>query len=215
VLQNSVQLIQKGYVPAEEQPALLERIGQRAGELLTILDDVLLLSQVKEGVSNARLEKALIADVLETVLAELKSTAEERRISVAVEILERPIITASPEHIRALWTNLLSNALCYTSRGGQVTVTLAVDEVRKSVIGTVSDTGIGVSAEETPRIFEEFYRTEAAKAMQETGTGLGLPIVQHIVSRYSGSLQLESAAGQGSTFRFSLPLAESSDKGVL
>jgi signal transduction histidine kinase len=90
VLQNSVQLIQKGYVPAEEQPALLERIGQRAGELLTILDDVLLLSQLKEGVSNARLEKVLIADVLGTVLAELKSTAEERRISVAVEILERP-----------------------------------------------------------------------------------------------------------------------------
>jgi two-component system phosphate regulon sensor histidine kinase PhoR len=72
-----------------------------------------------------------------------------------------------------------------------------------------------VAAEETPRIFEEFYRTEAAKAMQETGTGLGLPIVQHIVSSYGGSLQLESAVGQGSTFRFSLPLADSSDKGVL
>jgi two-component system phosphate regulon sensor histidine kinase PhoR len=72
-----------------------------------------------------------------------------------------------------------------------------------------------MTTEEIPRIFEEFYRTEAAKAMQETGTGLGLPIVQHIVSMYGGSMQLESVISQGSTFRFSLPLAESSDKGVL
>jgi len=215
VLQNSVQLIQKGYVPAEEQPALLERIGQRAGELLTILDDVLLLSQIKEGVSNARLEKVLIADVLETVLAELKSTAEERQITVAVEIFERPTITASPEHIKALWMNLLSNAIRYTKPGGQVTVKLTVDELRKTLIAAVSDTGIGMTTEETPRIFEEFYRTESAKATQEIGTGLGLPIVQHIVSMYGGSMQLESGVSQGSTFRFSLPLAESSDKGVL
>jgi two-component system phosphate regulon sensor histidine kinase PhoR len=130
-------------------------------------------------------------------------------------MLDRPAITASPEHIRALWTNLLSNAICYTNPGGQVTVTLAVDELLKTLIGTVSDTGIGMTTEEIPRIFEEFYRTEAAKAMQETGTGLGLPIVQHIVSMYGGSMQLESVVSQGSTFRFSLPLAESSDKGVL
>jgi signal transduction histidine kinase len=215
VLQNSVQLIQKGYVPAEEQPAFLERAGQRAGELLTILDDVLLLSQIKEGVSKARMEKVSVADMLEAVLAELKGQADERQITVSVEILDRPTITANPEHIRALWTNLLSNAICYTNPGGQVTVTLAVDELQKTLIGTVSDTGIGMTTEEIPRIFEEFYRTEAAKAMQETGTGLGLPIVQHIVSMYGGSMQLESVVSQGSTFRFSLPLAESSDKGVL
>jgi two-component system sensor histidine kinase/response regulator len=215
VLQNSVQLIQKGYVPAEEQPALLERAGQRAGELLTILDDVLLLSQLKEGVSKVRMETVSIAEVLETVLAELKGQADERQITVSVEILNHPAITASPEHIKALWTHLLTNAIRYTNPGGQVTVTLAVDELLKTLIGTVSDTGIGMTTEEISRIFEEFYRTEAAKAMQETGTGLGLPIVQHIVSMYGGSMQLESVVSQGSTFRFSLPLAESSDKGVL
>jgi signal transduction histidine kinase len=215
VLQNSVQLIQKGYVPAEEQPALLERAGQRAGELLTILDDVLLLSQLKEGVSKAQMETVSIADVLETVLAELKDQADERQITVSVQILDHPTITAISEHIKALWTHLLMNALRYTNPGGHVTVKLATDELLKTLIGTVSDTGIGVAPEEIPHIFEEFCRTEAAKAMQETGTGLGLPIVQHIVSMYGGSMQLESVVSQGSTFRFSLPLAESSDKGVL
>jgi len=215
VLQNSVQLIQKGYVPAEEQPALLERAGQRAGELLTILDDVLLLSQLKEGVSKVRMETVSIAEVLETVLAELKGQADERQITVSVEILNHPAITASPEHIKALWTHLLTNAIRYTNPGGQVTVKLATDELQKTLLGTVSDTGIGVAPEETPRIFEEFYRTEAAKAVQETGTGLGLPIVQHIVSMYGGRMQLESVVSQGSSFRFSLPLSDSSDKGVL
>jgi two-component system phosphate regulon sensor histidine kinase PhoR len=215
VLQNSVQLIQKGYVPAEEQPALLERAGQRAGELLTILDDVLLLSQLKEGVSKAQMETVSIAEVLETVLAELKGQADERQITVSVEILNHPAITASPEHIKALWTHLLTNAIRYTNPGGHVTVTLVIDELQKKLISTVSDTGIGVAPEEISRIFEEFYRTEAAKATQQTGTGLGMPIVQHIVSMYGGSMQLESVVSQGSSFRFSLPLSDSSDKGVL
>ncbi len=214
VLQNSVQLIQKGYVPAEEQPALLERAGQRAGELLSILDDVLLLSQIKEGVSKAGMEKVSVAEMLEMVLAELKSQADERQITVLVEILDHPTITASPEHIKALWTNLLKNAIRYTNPGGQVTVKLAIDELLKTLVGTVSDTGIGIAAEELPRIFEEFYRAESAKGLQETGTGLGLSIVQHIVSMYGGSIQLESVVRKGSTFRFSLPLSHSSDKGV-
>jgi two-component system phosphate regulon sensor histidine kinase PhoR len=71
----------------------------------------------------------------------------------------------------------------------------------------VSDTGPGVAAEDITRIFEEFYRTEEAKAMQETGTGLGLPIVQQVVEKYGGTIEVESAVGQGSTFRFILPLA--------
>jgi signal transduction histidine kinase len=215
VLQNSVQLIQKGFVSPEEQPALLERAGQRAAELLTILDDVLLLSQLKEGVSTARMEPVSVADMLETVLAELRDAADERQITVAVEALDHPTIAASPEHIKELWENLLSNAIRYTNPGGQVTVKLAVDDLRKMLIVVVSDTGIGASAEEIPRIFEEFYRTEAAKAMQETGTGLGLPIVQQIVSLYKGSVQLESVVNQGSTFRLTFPIADSSDNGVI
>jgi two-component system sensor histidine kinase/response regulator len=215
VLQNTVQLIQKGYVPPGEQPALLERAGLRAGELLTILDDVLMLSQLKEGVSKARMEKVSVADMLETVLAQLKGQADERQITISVEILDQPTITASPEHIKTLWMNLLTNAMRYTNAGGHVTVKLVIDALRGTLIGTVSDTGIGMATEETPRIFEEFYRTEAAKAMQETGTGLGLPIVQHIVSMYGGSIELESVVNQGSTFSFSLPLSDSSDKGVL
>ena len=205
VLQNSLQLIRKGYVPEEGQPAFLERAEQRAGELLTILDDVLLLSQLKQDLHKHRTETVSVAGVLETVAAGLEEEADERQIELCVEIADSPALVAQTEHIRALWLNLLSNALRYTPAGGRITIQLNAEENRRTIIGSVADTGIGIATEEIPRIFEEFYRTDAARAMQETGTGLGLPIVQQIVAMYGGTIELESAVNQGSTFRFVLP----------
>lgn len=206
VLQNSLQLIRKGYVPDEGQPAFLERAEQRAGELLTILDDVLLLSQLKQDLHKHRTETVSVAGVLETVAAGLEEEADERQIELCVEISDSPALVAQTEHIRALWLNLLSNAVRYTPAGGRITIQLNADVNRKQIIGSVSDTGIGVATEEIQRIFEEFYRTEAARAMQETGTGLGLPIVQQIVTMYGGTLEIESVVSRGSTFRFMLPV---------
>ena len=205
VLQNSLQLIRKGYVPEEGQPAFLERAEQRAGELLTILDDVLLLSQLKQDLHKHRTETVSVAGVLETVAAGLEEEAAERQIELCVEISDSPALVAQTEHIRALWLNLLSNALRYTPAGGRITIQLNAEENRRTIIGSVADTGIGIATEEISRIFEEFYRTDAAQAMQETGTGLGLPIVQQIVAMYGGTIELESAVNQGSTFRFVLP----------
>jgi signal transduction histidine kinase len=207
VLQNSIQLIRKGYVPPEEQPALLERAEQRAGELLTTLDDLLLLAYLKESVGLTKAETVSIADVLEGVLTTLKGQADQRGVNVSLKVADRPHVVANPDYIKSLWTHLLSNAIRYTSEGGQVTVSLRADREQGQVIGAVSDTGIGVATEDIPRIFEEFYRTEEAKAMQETGTGLGLPIVQQVVEKYGGTVEVESVVGQGSTFRFTLPLA--------
>ncbi|MCX5894734.1 MAG: hybrid sensor histidine kinase/response regulator [Proteobacteria bacterium] len=206
VLQSYIQLIQKGYVPPDEQPALFDRAEQRAGELLTILDDVLMLSRLKEDLGIARSETVSVADVLEMVLASLKGQADQSRLTVFLEIDSRPSITAKADHIKALWINLLSNAIRYTPAGGRVTITLRTDASKKQIIGAVSDTGIGISTEEITRIFEEFYRTDAAKSMQETGTGLGLPIVQQVAAMYGGTIEIESTVNQGSTFRFTLPV---------
>jgi two-component system sensor histidine kinase/response regulator len=206
VLQNSIQLIRKGYVPPEEQPAMLERAEQRAGELLTTLDDLLILAYLKEGVGLTKAETVSVADVLGEVLTMLKGWAGQQGVTVTAEVADRPHITANPDYIKALWTHLLSNAIRYTPAGGHVTVSLQTDRGQGQVIGAVSDTGIGVATEDISRIFEDFYRTEEAKAMQETGTGLGLPIVQQVVEKYGGTVEVESVEGQGSTFRFTLPL---------
>jgi len=209
VLQNSIQLIRKGYVPPQEQPALLERAELRAGELLTILDDLLLLAYLKEDVGLSKTTKVSVADMLAVALATLKGQADQRGITVTVEVTDQPRVLANSDHIKALWTHLLGNAIRYTPEGGQVTVSLRTDRKQGQVIGEVSDTGIGIAADDIPRIFEEFYRTEEAKAMQETGTGLGLPIVQQVVEKYGGTIEVESVVGQGSTFRFTLPLSGS------
>jgi signal transduction histidine kinase len=204
VLQNSLQLIRKGYVPQAEQAAFLGQAEKRAGELLTILDDLLLLSRLKDKLGSTKAESVSVADMLDSVLATFQKDIQERNLAVKVESLDHPILSGNKEHIQALWAQLLSNAVRYTPPGGRITISLREDSGERKITGTVSDTGIGISAEEIPRIFEEFYRTQEAKAMQETGTGLGLAIVQQIVSLYGGAVEIESIAGQGSSFRFIL-----------
>lgn len=206
VLQNTLQLIRKGYIPPEEQPEMLERAEMRAGELLATLDDLLLLAHLKEGIGLSRTEAVSLEEVLEGVLATLKPRAERQGVALAVDIRGSPRVRANPDHLRALLTHLIDNAIRYTPSGGRVTVSLAADPERGLAVGAVSDTGIGIPADEIPRIFEEFYRTEEGKRMQETGTGLGLPIVRQVVEMYGGTVEVESEVGRGSTFRFTLPL---------
>lgn len=206
VLQNTLQLIRKGYIPPEEQPEMLERAEMRAGELLATLDDLLLLAHLKEGIGLSRAETVSLAEVLEGVLATLKPRAERQGVALAVDVRNSPCVRANPDHLRALLMHLIDNAIRYTPSGGQVTVSLWTDPERGVAVGAVSDTGIGIPADEIPRIFEEFYRTEEAKRMQETGTGLGLPIVRQVVEMYGGTIEVESEVGRGSTFRFTLPL---------
>ena len=206
VLQNTIQLIRQGYIPPEEQPEMLERAETRAGELLATLDDLLLLAYLKEGIGLSRAETVSLAEVLEGVLATMRPRAERRGISLEVDVRGDSRVRANPDHLRALWSHLIDNAIRYTPSGGRVTVSLWTDPERNLAVGTVSDTGIGIPADEIPRIFEEFYRTEEGKRMQETGTGLGLPIVRQVVETYGGSIEVESEVGRGTTFRFTLPI---------
>ena len=205
VLQNSVQLIKKGYVPQEELPTVLERADLRAGELLAILDEILLLSRLKEELSAKPAESVSLADVLDSVRSAFEKEAEERQLTLSTEVADRPALPGNPDHFRLLWSQLLSNAIRYTPKGGRITLSLKTNSDAGKIVGTVSDTGIGVATEEIPRIFEVFYRSDAAKAMRETGTGLGLPIVQQILSLYNGTIEIDSTPGQGSSFRFTLP----------
>jgi len=206
VLQNTIQLIRQGYIPPEEQPEMLERAETRAGELLATLDDLLLLAYLKESIGLSRAEAISLAEVLEGVLATMRPRAERRGVSLEVDVQGAPWVRANPDHLRALWSHLIDNAIRYTPPGGQVAVSLWADPERGVAVGAVSDTGIGIPADEIPRVFEEFYRTEEGKRMQETGTGLGLPIVRQVVEIYGGTLEVESDVGRGTTFRFTLPI---------
>jgi signal transduction histidine kinase len=145
-------------------------------------------------------------DVLEKVVKKLQPLADAKGLALEREIQAQATILAQPVHLESLWTNLIENAISYT-RSGQVRVTL--DEQDGQMVTVVSDTGIGISTEEVTRIFQDFYRSEAAKAEVELGTGLGLPIVNQVVRIYQGTIRVDSMPGQGSSFTVTLPLAVS------
>jgi len=201
-IQGYLQIIADGYVSTEKQRPMLLRAAERSSELLALIDELLQLARIK-GAAEVKLQVVDLAEVLEQTAGLLRVEAERRGLAFEVSIAARPRLRANLDHMRQLWTNLISNAIKYTPNGGSVHVSLEVNE--GAIIGCVRDTGIGIGPDELPRIFDEFYRTEAAKAVAARGTGLGLAIVKRIVETYGGTIRVDSQVGVGSTFTFTLP----------
>jgi signal transduction histidine kinase len=206
VIKNYLQLMRAGYVDGDEWDEYLAKVDGRASQLLRMLDDLLELAHLKEMLNLSKLQRVAAVDVLEKVVKKLQPLADAKGLALEREIRAQATILAQPAHLESLWTNLIENAISYT-RSGQVRVTL--DEQSGHMVTVVSDTGIGISTEEVTRIFQDFYRSEAAKAEAELGTGLGLPIVNQVVKIYQGTIRVDSMPGQGSSFTVSLPLAVS------
>jgi len=202
-IKNYVQLLRSGYVDEEEKGDYLERLDLRATQLLHMLDDLLELAHLKEMLSPARMVPLAVADLLEEVARHFAPLARAKGLDFEVQIRSRPAVMGQPAHFQSLWKNLIDNAIQYTS-AGYIRVTLTEQDGK--MVTTVADSGIGISTEELGRIFQEFYRSEAAKALVELGTGLGLSIVNQIVKIYRGTVQVDSVPGQGSTFTVCLPL---------
>jgi signal transduction histidine kinase len=145
-----------------------------------------------------------LGDELEKILPSLQTEAEGRGLSLTLTIRHNPTVEVHPNHMTHLWTNLISNAIKYTRNGGRIGITL--DQNETQAIGEVRDTGIGISPQDLPSIFNEFFRTAEAKTMERRGTGLGLPLVKRIVEGYGGKVEVASTLGEGSLFRFLMPL---------
>jgi len=204
-LQSFLIAILKGYIPPEEQQEILERAVGRTQELLDLVDDLLRLARAKSDQESQKRQVLSLADPLEKVFALQKAQADEKGLTCALEVRARPQVEADPDQMTQLWTNLISNGIKYTPAGGRVTVTL--DQQDGWAVGSVADTGIGIAPEDQERIFEEFYRTPQAKAVEARGTGLGLPLVKRIVEAHGGTISVESELGKGSRFTFRLPVA--------
>lgn len=201
-IQGYLGLILDGYA-SEDKEEMLESAHQRCGELLDMVDDLLVLAHIKETTPRTKKTTVSVATVLEDVASLLKAEAVRKRVTLSLEIPSRPLMLADQEHLKQLWTNLLSNAIKYTPPGGSVAA--SVDEKDGQILGTVSDTGMGIAADDLPRIFEEFYRTKQAKDIEGHGTGLGMPIVKEIIETYGGTIEVDSELGEGTTFAFTLP----------
>jgi signal transduction histidine kinase len=204
-IHSYIKLILDGYVPEERQREILERSEHRAREQLDLIADLLELGKIQQRALVGEVEAVQVGAVLNVVCETVRSWARDKEITIEMTIEpDLATIMAAPNHIKQLWMNLVSNAIKYTERGGQVTATVRQEE--GFIVGSVQDTGIGISEKDQERVFQDFFRTDKAKAMEVQGTGLGLSIVKRIVEIYGGQICLRSEIGVGSTFIFSLPI---------
>jgi signal transduction histidine kinase len=205
-IRSFMSLMLEGYATPEKQRLLQERTAERADELLALVDDLLELTKLKDASRAAKRQRSCIKEALQDVVSLHEPEAEAKGLEFIVGAGPCPQIEADPTHLKQLWTNLISNAIKYTPKGGRITVRLS--HQNRMIYGEVRDTGIGISQEDLPRLFEEFFRTDRAKALTQHGTGLGLSIVKRIVEEYGGEVQAKSALDKGTCFTFRLPVAD-------
>jgi two-component system phosphate regulon sensor histidine kinase PhoR len=168
--------------------------------------ELLELSRIEAGESPPALQPADPADICADALRRIQMLAERNGLRVENRCPPGlPQVSADTARIEQALMNLLHNAVKFTPAGG--TISVAAEPRGAEVVFSVADTGVGIAAEDQPRIFERFYKADRSRS--GGGTGLGLSIVRHIIQAHRGKLWVESAVGRGSTFFFTLPIASS------
>ena len=205
-IQSYLKLILDGYVPQERLMEIIAKAERRTQDQLALINDLLELARLKDEAKQVDMSEVDVVEALREAGDMMRAQAEGKNIIFDVLVGSGiPKIRANPKHIKELWNNLISNAIKYTPRGGRVTVSLKAEG--GNVVGSVRDTGIGIAREDLDRIFQDFYRTKAAKEFERMGTGLGLSIVKAILDNYGGTIRVESKVGKGSVFTFTIPAA--------
>lgn len=208
-LQSFLLILLKGYVAPEKWKEMIQHAYDRSEDLLNLVDDLMNLATADQEMSPGNRSFVRLGDELEKILPSLETEAKQQGLRLTWNRQQNPAIMANAMHLKQLWTNLASNAIKYTPAGGSVRIYL--DQEDKWAVGRVEDSGIGISPQELPLIFHEFYRAAEVRKMGVRGTGLGLPLVKRIVEGYGRTLEVQSAVGKGSLFRFRLPTADDSD----
>lgn len=190
----------------ENQLRFVQHIWESGRHLLELISDILDLSKVEAGKIELRLGAFLLPEALEVVFKTIQPQAEAKGLQLLLNKTECPeTIVADLLRFRQILYNLLSNAVKFTPDGGRVT--MAARHNGESLEIVVQDTGIGIKAEEMPKLFREFTQLDASPARRYEGTGLGLALVKKLVELHGGTIQADSPGeGQGSTFTLTLPL---------
>ena len=198
---GSAELIENGMVKPEDLPRFVGHIHAEAARLVTLIDDIIRLSQLDEGGAMPTEPVDLLA-VSQEAAENLHDVAAARNVTVSVTG-QPAVLPGVRRLIYEIVYNLCDNAIKYNRDGGRVDVTVAADAGGSSI--TVADTGIGIAPEHQARVFERFYRVDKSHSKASGGTGLGLSIVKHAVQYHHGRIELESTPGTGTTIRVVFP----------
>ena len=203
-IMGSAELIENGLVKPEDMKEFADRIYKEAARLLTLIEDIIRLSQLDENVELAW-ENLDIAKMASDTAALLRDTAEKKNVIINLDCEPTEIYGVRQLYSEIIY-NLCENAIKYNKDGGSVTV--SVHPKNGGIELTVSDTGIGIPPEHRSRVFERFYRVDKSHSKATGGTGLGLSIVKHAVQYLGGQIDLTSRVGEGTKITVFFPNKE-------
>ncbi len=188
----------------EVGPRFLARIQVEVDALAQMVQELLDLSRIESGQVELTFRRVEPQALLHSAAERMRVQAERAGVSLNVQEPASPLpeVRADPARLEQVLVNLIHNAIKFTRRGGAVTLSAQV--WGRTVVFAVRDTGIGIPADELPRIFERFYRVD--KSRSGGGTGLGLSIARHLVEAHGGRIWAQSREGEGSVFYFSIPM---------
>ena len=201
VIQGNVEGILDGLYPADE--ARLKSIVEETQILSRLVDDLRTLALAESGALHLKREPTNLTGLIRDAVSELESQAKEKNIRVEMSLEAGEDANIDPQRVHEVLTNLLSNALRYTPRGGKVHVRLteAGTGLERNVTISVEDNGPGIEAADLPHVFERFY-----KSSDSGGMGLGLSIAKYLVEAHGGKIWAESEVGKGTKISFVLPM---------
>ena len=196
------EIIQDGYVKEEDIRAFAGRIYKEAQRLITLVEDVIRISQLDEGEVPYEWTETDLYQTVKNVFGTLSEAAKKQDVHLYIEG-ERIKLHTVPNILEEVLFNLCDNAIKYNKQGGSVCIRL--EENGDNVCISVQDNGVGIPKEDQSRVFERFYRVDKSHSKEIGGTGLGLSIVKHGVSFLGGEVELESTPGQGTEITISFP----------
>jgi signal transduction histidine kinase len=212
----------------KEQLEFVQTIRQKGDQLLQLILSLLDLSKLESGTMRMYPIAVPIEAVLNDAVTTIGPSAAKRGVRLAVKPgAPVPYIKADPDRLRQIFVNLADNAVKFTPKGGEVSLSAAVVEARGPEAGAVllaplrrelevrvSDTGVGIPHHERQRIFDAFYQVDQSSTREQGGAGLGLAIVKRLVEAHQGRIRVEDHEPQGTTFVVTLPLSSSSSSGA-
>ena len=200
-----LEMLLEGEADAAEQERSLNVISQESRRLERMVGDMLSVAEIEAGSLKMHVDDVRLDQLLAELENDYQAQAAEARITLAFDLPPKlPVLRGDRDKIALCLHNLIANALKYTPAGGQVVVTAEDREDAFSV--RVSDTGLGIAAEERERIFQKFYRAKDERIATVTGTGLGLALAREVARLHGGDITVDSEVNRGSTFTMTIPV---------
>jgi two-component system phosphate regulon sensor histidine kinase PhoR len=198
-------LASSGYDDRERVAHYVSIIERQASRLSRLIEDLLILSDLELGKMAVRSRTTALGPIVDDVVELLSGAAERAHVRVQTEVEQRVEAKGDPDRLAQVVSNLLENAIKFSDEPGEVMVRVRRAVTEGFVELQVIDRGVGIPAEDLPRLAERFYRVDKARSSELGGTGLGLSIVKHIVQAHGGNLTIESRVGVGTTVTVRLP----------